>query len=195
MKLLIDIPYEAYYTFKCDLGKGNLNALAEIVANGKPYEPIGDLISRGDALKAVDKRHEELLHDTEYLKKHCQIDLLGIKKHILEIPPVDAIVNEIEVRPQGECCGSCYLCDVGDCGADMRGGRKCDCISREALKDIAYINKGNFNTVEGIREWIDNAQTVPQVTVFTETADETAVADLKAELQSVIETRPKGGAE
>ena len=38
MKLIIDIPYEAYYTFKCDLGKGNLNALAEIIANGKPYE-------------------------------------------------------------------------------------------------------------------------------------------------------------
>ena len=38
MKLIIDIPYEAYYTFKCDLEKGNLNALAEIVANGIPYE-------------------------------------------------------------------------------------------------------------------------------------------------------------
>lgn len=38
MKLIIDIPFEAYYTFKCDLGKGNLNALAEIIANGKPYE-------------------------------------------------------------------------------------------------------------------------------------------------------------
>ena len=35
-----------------------------------------------------------------------------------------------------------------------------DLISREALKDITYINKGNFNTVEGIREWIDNAPTV-----------------------------------
>ena len=34
-------------------------------------------------------------------------------------------------------------------------------ISREALKDIAYINKGNFNTVEGIREWIDNAPDAP----------------------------------
>lgn len=38
MKLIIDIPYESYYTFKSDLGKGNLNALAEIVANGTPYE-------------------------------------------------------------------------------------------------------------------------------------------------------------
>ena len=35
-----------------------------------------------------------------------------------------------------------------------------DMISREALKDFKYINKGNFNTVEGIREWIDNAPTV-----------------------------------
>lgn len=143
MKLLIDIPFEAYYTFKCDLGKGNLNALAEIVANGKPYEPIGDLISRNDALKAVDKRHEELLHDKEYLRKHCQIDLLGIKKHILEIPPVDAIVNTIEVRPQGEwidkghgryecsVCGHFPATQSGftwlssfcpECGADMRGG-------------------------------------------------------------------------
>ena len=48
-----------------------------------------DLIRRSDALKAVDNRHEELLHDTEYRKKHCQIDLLGIKKHILAIPPTE----------------------------------------------------------------------------------------------------------
>lgn len=40
MKLLIDIPFEAYYTFKCDLEKGNsnLNALGEIIANGIPYK-------------------------------------------------------------------------------------------------------------------------------------------------------------
>lgn len=35
-----------------------------------------------------------------------------------------------------------------------------DCVSREALKSFTYINKGNFNTVEGIREWIDNAPAV-----------------------------------
>ena len=38
MKLIIEIPFEAYYTFKNDLGKGNLNALGEIIANGIPYE-------------------------------------------------------------------------------------------------------------------------------------------------------------
>ena len=36
----------------------------------------------------------------------------------------------------------------------------------DALKDIEYINKGNFNTVEGIREWIDNAPTVEEVSVI-----------------------------
>lgn len=40
-----------------------------------------------------------------------------------------------------------------------------DCIPREVLKDITYINRGNFNTVEGIREWIDNAPAVePEIT-------------------------------
>lgn len=42
-----------------------------------------------------------------------------------------------------------------------------DLISRSSLKTLEYINKGNFNTVEGIREWIDNAPTVePQKIVI-----------------------------
>ena len=64
-----------------------------------------DLISRSDALKAVDNRHEELLHDTEYRRKHCQIDLLGIKKHILAIPPIKENTEEwtpIKTRPLTE---------------------------------------------------------------------------------------------
>lgn len=47
-----------------------------------------ELIKLSDALKAVDNRHEELLHDPVYRRKPDQIDLLGIKKHILAIPPV-----------------------------------------------------------------------------------------------------------
>lgn len=35
-----------------------------------------------------------------------------------------------------------------------------DCISREQLKSLSYINKGNFNSVEGIRDWIDAAPSV-----------------------------------
>ena len=84
--------------FGTDIVNG-LNA----IKYSKPYtEPLGDLICRSDALKAVDNRHEELLHDAEYRRKHCDIDLLGIKKHILAIPPVEAIVDTTEVRPKGE---------------------------------------------------------------------------------------------
>jgi len=68
-----------------------------------------------------------------------------------------------------------------------------DLISREALKEAV---KNRFDNSEyfpfHFLALIDNATPVPQVTVFTETADETAVADLKAELQSVIEPRPQG---
>lgn len=35
-----------------------------------------------------------------------------------------------------------------------------DAISREYLKSFAYINKGDFNSAETIREWIDNAPNV-----------------------------------
>ena len=35
-----------------------------------------------------------------------------------------------------------------------------DCISREYMKSLGYINKGDFNSVETIREWIDNAPSV-----------------------------------
>lgn len=35
-----------------------------------------------------------------------------------------------------------------------------DCISREYLKSFEYINKGDFNSVETIREWIDTAPSV-----------------------------------
>ena len=73
MKLLIDIPYEAYYTFKCDLEKGNpnLNALAEIVANGTPITE-GDLISREWLLKRA--RYTNALECNMYVVPVSVID-------------------------------------------------------------------------------------------------------------------------
>ncbi len=47
-------------------------------------------------------------------------------------------------------------------------------IDADALKDFAYINKGNFNTVEGIRAWIDNAPSVeerPQAEIVEQLKD------------------------
>ena len=67
-----------------------------------------------------------------------------------------------------------------------------DLISREALKKEVKtkLTSGEYYPHHFIK-LIDDAPTVPQVTVFAETADEKAVADLKAELQSVIEPRPQ----
>lgn len=45
-----------------------------------------------------------------------------------------------------------------------------DCISREYLKSFEYINKGDFNSVETIREWIDNAPSV--------TAEQSSMVDI-----------------
>ena len=38
-------------------------------------------------------------------------------------------------------------------------------ISREALKTIESIQSADFNSIETIREWIDNAPTVPAITI------------------------------
>ena len=67
-----------------------------------------------------------------------------------------------------------------------------DAISREALKEALTNTQTTLKymgvfSVDDIKEFIDNAPTVPQVTVFAENADEQAVADMKAELQNVIE--------
>ena len=70
-------------------------------------------------------------------------------------------------------------------------------------KEIRFIiSSGEYKDYPVVNLMIDNltyrfkfcrTQTVPQITVFTETADEKAVADLKAELQNVLkEQRPQG---
>lgn len=68
-------------------------------------------------------------------------------------------------------------------------------IDADTLKEKIVKLCRNINANKGITiptltftRIIDNAPTVPQLTVFAENADEKAVADLKAELQSVIES-------
>ena len=89
------------------------------------------LLKESDVLKAIDKRIEALLKDTEFVRKNGIIDVIGIKKYILAIPSVD--------RPKGEwidrsggiegAWNYCSVCgeqaiDLYDfcpnCGADMR---------------------------------------------------------------------------
>lgn len=50
--------------------------------------------------------------------------------------------------------------DVVNRAAEQIRAESEDCISREHLKSFGYINKGDFNSVETIREWIDNAPSV-----------------------------------
>lgn len=97
MKLLIDVDEKLVFEgFERPFTEEEKAILIRAIGNGRTYNPPDDLISRSDALKAVDDRHEELLHDSEYRKKHCQIDLLGIKKHILAIPPVIICKEEVK---------------------------------------------------------------------------------------------------
>lgn len=56
---------------------------------------MGDrLLWESDVLKAVDKRIEELSGDPQFVRKHGQIDIAGVKKYIRIIPTAN--------RPQGE---------------------------------------------------------------------------------------------
>lgn len=62
-------------------------------------------------------------------------------------------------------------------------------IDANALKDIEYINKGNFNTVEGIREWIDNAPTVSLQDIYQEGYYD---GHLEGYTKAINEERPQG---
>ena len=72
-----------------------------------------------------------------------------------------------------------------------------DLISREALKETLknrHYNYKSWNQLfSAVMETIDNAPTVPQINIFCENADETATADLKAELQSVLDSERQKG--
>ena len=52
------------------------------------------LLKESDVMKAINKRVEELLNDSEFVRKRGYIDVLGVKKYILSIPSAD--------RPQGK---------------------------------------------------------------------------------------------
>lgn len=88
------------------------------------------LLKESDVMRAIDKRVEELWGYPEFVRKKGYIDVLGVKKHILDIPSAD--------RPQGEWidCGSYYKCPFCEeielendgktnfcpnCGSKMRG--------------------------------------------------------------------------
>lgn len=66
-------------------------------------------------------------------------------------------------------CEKCMYRKNGGCGYDKNGcgfvPKTGDLISREALKTIESIQSADLNSIETIREWIDNAPTVPAIPI------------------------------
>lgn len=93
--------------------------------------------------------------------------------------------NKAHLRPQD-------YDSNGDIIPDAVKEYKGDLISREALKDaIAEWKYHGF--YDKLIEVIDNAPTAPQINILCENADEKAIADMKEELQKVIDDiRPQG---
>ena len=108
--------------------------IADAIANSKPYKPTGDLISR----EALEKYARKVMCE----QNATNFSLLKMFDEIIDnAPPVDAIVNTIEVKQRGEwiktpelfrdrICSHCKqqipYSKLGkfcvECGADMRGG-------------------------------------------------------------------------
>lgn len=86
--------------------KQALSLACKTLANGTPYNPSGDLVSR-DAVKKYARK-------VMYEKNATNFSLLKMFDEIIDNAP------PLPKRLEGKCCGSCYLCDVGDCSADMR---------------------------------------------------------------------------
>lgn len=97
----------------------------------KPYNSAGDLISR-EALKAKMKEADAEAIDYEMLV--AMYEKLVNDAPAVEITEEQAINKlhetgwliehdkEMTTRLQGECCDSCYLCDVGNCDVKMQKG-------------------------------------------------------------------------
>lgn len=124
-----------------------------------------DLISRDELLKRIDEEREYLKSRGQFGAEHILVH--NFRDLVENAPTVDAIVNTIEVRPQGEwikdnsgnrfCseCGSSALYhEIGiiiesrfcpNCGADMRGEKShFDNTSTVAInKDFYKEDKSN----------------------------------------------------
>ena len=105
MKLIIDIPDEEYKTLSKTSEKEKVNELSyyeRVIANGTPYEPKGDLISR-EALK----KYARIVNDKDLGRLHV-VDVSDIDNApIVEIPCNQIIWEQgyecgKNERPQGE---------------------------------------------------------------------------------------------
>lgn len=204
IKLIVEVDEELYNAVKGSDYEFEKSLTA--IANGIPYDEAeswkksnellekrlaylgnssGDCISREALRKAFHKR-------IYYFDKSSWDEANAL---IENAPTVDIKDQIAGAYNEGYMCGNREA---------EKGRPQGDCISREALKEqvknevceVCFTSPDERQCSPNCKlctfnKLIDNAPTVPQVTVFTENADEKAVADMKAELQSVIE-RPQG---
>ena len=106
--------------------------IADAILNGTPYNSSGDCISRSDLRKTICDMDFDFGdyydHTDEIIDRVCEkIDSaqaipLPNEQIAWEQGYEAGLAQGKHENPKGKCCGVCYLCDVGDCGADMKGG-------------------------------------------------------------------------
>lgn len=136
MKLIIDVDKDYYEMIKYNVEHGQEYKPFEIIANGIPYEPKGDLISREALKKDI---------DFQYICKCCH----NVNGNVCDICPISEIENKIDNAPTVNI-------------KDQIAGAYNDLISRSYLKNLPFervIHTDFGDTAIPIEE-IDNAPTV-----------------------------------
>lgn len=88
MKVVIDIP-EDDYKLACNYPDALIACYAHYIKDGIPLQKgHGRLIDENDVLDAIHKRLEHLRTHKAFIRKHGDIDLLGVIPYIENIPTV-----------------------------------------------------------------------------------------------------------
>ena len=124
MKLIIECTEQTYSECKkiSGLVEGIVEELENICQNA-PEEVI-ELLSKVKNAPTVPKRdYSQGWHDaiTKALNEAYTITTEDRSFKVVQTETLEGLGMSMPDK-KGECCGSCYLCDVGDCGADMKGG-------------------------------------------------------------------------
>lgn len=121
MKRVIDVSETLYNTCKRLVSEGDPRPSESCIANSEPYElnstnreVLKEKITKGMRYAPIDDNAKKII-------------LTAILSDIDDVFPdrpqdVSETLYNTCKRLIEECCGSCYLCDVGDCEADMQKG-------------------------------------------------------------------------
>lgn len=103
MKLIIDLPKEKFEWIKTHNLNIDNNSIVGAVANGIPYNPTGNLISRSEVVKTLENIE---------IGKFNRINVIETIKSIsiIEKPQGDLISREALKEAFEDCTGECACC-------------------------------------------------------------------------------------